>query len=399
MVFGTLIFLSILSLTVWNGWKEQENIEIRLAQQRVNELSLRLQAIIKAADDEVSQLVDWAENFVEHAPYPGSHILQTAVTNAIESSDDESFTLDDLSLLPESDRLGQMLGLVSINDPVTPQGVSHLDLAISMLDRMGDGQKTSRFLRWNYFFAANEDLLAISPWASSKDLLGGEQSIRTFLHKSWLDYEVTKKGLPINNPKRSSYWTEAYVDQVGTGLMVSHGKPIYWGDHFVGVAATDVLLNFLNEILASFPDMDGKLLIANEYDQVLTHRSQFQSEDNSIPTLQSLLAPEINITTTPVVQYNGQWVKDNFVITKQINNPQWTILFLLPKTVITARIIDAFYYQLILAIVLIVSAIVVNLIFWRLYVSPTLNVANYVMVLPTKSRHLVMRIFARTLPG
>ena len=190
MLLGSATFLLVVALTVWIGWKKQESVEISLAKQRVHEMALHLRTNLRAADDAVAQLAVWSNGFAHQVPYAGSSGLRRAVLQAMQSSEDGEFTLDALSALPAQDRLGQILGLSSIQATGTANGASHLDLALSLLDRLGTGQATSPFLRWTYFYTAGEDMLAISPWTPSQVLLGEHNGVRDFLHSSWQYYDV-----------------------------------------------------------------------------------------------------------------------------------------------------------------------------------------------------------------
>ncbi|GGE36685.1 hypothetical protein GCM10007421_08190 [Halopseudomonas oceani] len=377
MLLGSFIFLSIVGLTVWVGWKQEEAVEIAIAQQRVDETAIRLQAMIKAANDTVSQAVSWANTFPQHAPYPGSAGLRRSVEQAIRQSEQGTFTLDQRGNLPAQERLGQLIGLNSVQQVDASHGVSHLDLAISLLDRMGSSQATSPFLRWTYFFSASEDLLALTPWASSAEMLGESPDIPTFLHSSWQNYDLTRMALPANNPQRQAFWTPAYLDQVGAGLMVSHAQPVYWGDDFVGVVAVDVLLNFLHEELRNFPDQDGTLLVANAYDQVLARRDQTIQSHSEITSLSTLL-PMLSDTPDGVKQLGGSVQHDNLMLVDQLNNPHWTVLFLLPRNAITERVVASFMPQLLLALILVIGGALANIVLWRRFVAPTISVAEYV---------------------
>jgi hypothetical protein len=53
-----------------------------------------------------------------------------------------------------------------------------------------------------------------------------------------------------HNPERKVVWTNAYIDQLGHGLMVSCLSPIYNGDFLEGVAAIDLTIDtLLKEVL------------------------------------------------------------------------------------------------------------------------------------------------------
>ena len=85
----------------------------------------------------------------------------------------------------------------------------------------------------------------------------------------WLGYDVFAAGTPARDPNRSPYWTQAYRDAGGAGLMVSHAAPVYAGDRFMGVVGTDILLSYLDGFLRSVDLPVGRVLLVNDQGQVL----------------------------------------------------------------------------------------------------------------------------------
>ena len=292
MVLGTLGFLLLVGLTVYSGWQRHMAAEMVVIQQQVQSSAIRLQAVIKSASDHITQLSDWSTHFPRHAPYQGSEDVRQAIEQARHAAPGGEITLQALEALPPEHRLSQLVAL-SPASQARPGGLpSDLDLALSLVSRIGADIQTSPFLRWTYFNAASQNLLLVAPWVAKTDLLSGEPDSRSFLRHAW-NYEVTTAGLPANNPQRQPYWTRAYQDQAGAGLMISHAAPIYWGDEFVGVVATDVLLGFLSEFLREFPDPEGLLTISNDQGQILGDRRAAPAGKVVLDSIDTLLPPDL----------------------------------------------------------------------------------------------------------
>jgi len=185
ILLGTSVFFLIIGWTVWNGWQHQQAVELSLADQHVREASIRLKTIIKAASDQITQLESWATNFPLHTPYAGADDLRQVAKRAVALAKNDEFNLDALSQFPAERRLGLIVGLSGASRPRPDGNPSNLDLSLSLLDRMGDSQKTSNFLCWTYFFSANKDMLAMTPWGLSKDILGTDPDNHSFLNHSW----------------------------------------------------------------------------------------------------------------------------------------------------------------------------------------------------------------------
>jgi diguanylate cyclase (GGDEF)-like protein len=378
MWLGTSVFVLFVGLTIASGWKRHADEEVTLAAQRVRESAIELKAIIKAASDQVNQLSLWAEDFPRHLPYPGAADLRLAAGRAMASAHDGAFDLDDVSNLPPERRLGQILGLISAASPRVGEAASDLDLGLSLLDRFKFSQAASPFLRWSYFFSAARDLLVISPWEASADILGRQTSVRTYLEQLQT-LELATAGRPENNPDRLGYWTKAYLDQAGAGLMVSRAAPVYWGSEFVGVVATDVLLAFLSDFLREFPDKDGLLLIANEHGQLLADRGGLAVSGPEVRDVDDVLPGALRPLNrqNPAV-LDGRVIGGNHVVAVSIDDPRWTILYLLPQATVAARVAWNYAPQLIIAVLLVIGLAVVQRSLSRMYVAPALGIAEFV---------------------
>ena len=378
MWLGTSVFVLFVGLSIASGWKRHADEEVTLAAQRVRESAIHLKAIIKAASDQVTQLSLWAAEFPRHLPYPGAADPRLAARRAMASARDGQFDLDDWSNLPPERRLGQILGTAEAARARPGGEPSDLDLAVSLLDRFKFSQAPSPFLRWSYFFPANNDLLVISPWATSAALLGAEPDIRTFLeHLRTL--EVATAGRPENNPGRLGYWTRAYLDQAGAGLMVSRAAPIYWENEFVGVIATDVLLAFLSDFLRDFPDKDGLLLIANEHGQLLADRSGLAASGPEVRGVDDLLPSALRpFSRQNPADLDGRVIGGDHAIAVNLDDPRWTVLYLLPRSTVAARVMLNYAPQLLIAVLLVIGLTVVQRNLSRMYVTPALGIAEFV---------------------
>lgn len=379
MLFGASVLVVLIGMTAWFGWQQACDQEVSLAVHRTRERAIRLKDILKSADDHVLQLARWAEDYPHHYPEQGSEDLRQAVKRAMAASTSGEFNLDALGKLPQERRLGLLNALNSAAQQRPHGRPSNVELAVSLLGRFKYAQSTSNFLRWSYFFSAKKDLHVMSPWASSGEVLGAEQSIRSFLQESWT-YEICKRSLPDENPKRLRYWTKAYLDQAGAGMMVSLGVPVYWDDEFIGVMGTDVLLGFLSEFLWEFPDPDGLLLITNEYGQLLADRRGVTTASADVQQVDVVLPPSLRPWSKVDMRVleRGKLIGDDYVIAATLDDPRWTLLYVLPRSSVQARALQSYAPQLVVSIILLIGLVVVHRILWRMYVAPALALANFV---------------------
>lgn len=380
MLLGMSLLVLLIGVATWRGWQEACEEQVRRAVYQVQERSIRLKAMLKAADDHVLQLSRWAEDFPHHFPDPGAADVRAEVARAMAATRHGEFNLDGLARLPPERRQGLLNALVSAAQP-RPHGPSNVDLAVSLLDRFNYAQSTTSFLRWSYFFSAKKDVHVMAPWAASSEVLGDEPSIRSFLQHSWT-YEITERSRPERNPARQRYWTQAYFDQAGAGMMVSLGAPVYWGNEFVGVMGADVLLGFLSDFLRQFPDSEGVLAVTNSAGQLLADRQGITTGGPDVKSVDAVLPERLrpwNRIAAMSGLENGVRLDDHYVIAVRLGEPDWTVLYLLPRSTVAWRAAQDFALQLAMTGLLLISLLVVHRIFWRLYVAPALNVADYVV--------------------
>lgn len=376
---ATAVFGVLCGLTAMASWDSEYTQVIELTVQRVHKDAARLESIVKVATDHVYQATRWAEDVPLHAPYAGPADLREAALQGLARSADGEFNLDVYADRDAKQRLGLMVALKEAAQARPGGRPSNLDLALPLLDRFRYAQETIPIVRWSYFFSASKDMLAMTPWAASRDVLGDEPNAHTFLQHSWT-YEITDRGRPENNPEHRPYWTKAYSDQAGAGLMVSYGMPLYWGEEFVGVIGADVLLNRLAQFLDEFPDPEGILVIVDQNGDLLAQRHSATAAASDVPTIDSILPDALKPWSAQAVgaQESGRQIADWHVVAQPISGTQWTMVFLLPRPIVIARVVALFAPQLALTVLLLLTLAAMNHFLNRWYVAPALSIAEFV---------------------
>ena len=117
---------------------------------------------------------------------------------------------------------------------------------------------------WIYYTSA-ERFIAMYPSVSCTEF---------FYSDELQAHEFFSLGTPKRNPNRTQFWTRAYIDEAGKGLMATIGAPVYDGDgRFRGTVAIDLTLQTLSKYMLGQELGDGRLLIVNPQGQVLADRS------------------------------------------------------------------------------------------------------------------------------
>jgi PAS domain S-box-containing protein len=137
-----------------------------------------------------------------------------------------------------------------------------LEAIYPMFPLLRAGHHARNYLRWSYFFPASRKYVTIYPWAPAEEILGPTNPQAAF--DSYFGYDIYKMATPDQNAKREPYWTPIYFDAGGSGLMVSHGSPVYVGDRFAGMVGTDVLLSHIGTFLGEFPAFEGDVVLIDQ---------------------------------------------------------------------------------------------------------------------------------------
>ena len=178
---------------------------------------------------------------------------------------------------------------------------------------------------WIYYISANR-FINIYPWVNSQHFVFNDELY---------DQELYKLGLPEHNPQRRTFWTEAYIDEAGTGLMVTCATPVYDGERFMGTVALDITLNVLNKFVQHFHAHSENLFIINQNNQLLAHTYLVDSTSKTVPPA-NLAFPEALPDTLWQTLFQAPEAKiveigGYLMIYQNLNHLPWKLIFWIPK--------------------------------------------------------------------
>lgn len=193
-------------------------------------------------------------------------------------------------------------------------------------------QREHPFLRWSYYFSNSRGFIEIYPWAPTSQMVGETDPVGTF--DGYFAYDVFKLGEPERNQAHEPYWTPVYLDAGGAGLMVSHGAPVWVGTHFAGIVGTDVLLSYLSDYLSRFPSITGKIVVADQVDNVVAMEGGVPALGDKAAKVGDIL-PNIGTDLT-----GGRFVRQgrDYVSVVPIAGTPWRLIMTLPDAAIAAAV-------------------------------------------------------------
>jgi signal transduction histidine kinase len=371
VVVSSTAFIVLVTIVAWSGWLQQREEQTDLADVRVRESAVRLDARMKDVREEVLQLRQWATDLPLRPDRGTDPVLERTLRQSSASSADGTITLDDLRRLPVSVRPAQVVALTSSTTPVADGAPSPLDLARLLADRLGSGQATAALLHSSFFLGARGDVYASAPWAPSRDVVGSAGTVRAFLRDA-ADRVPGAQGGDFGELA----WTEPHSTPDGA-LALTASASVVWGDTRVGTVGTRVTLDFLADFLGQFPEPEGELFVVDERGTVVGRRG------GAVPTdataLESLtdLYPGVRLP-----EGNGastRWSTDDVeLFLTSVEDPALTVVYAMPRATISDRGLADFTSQLLLAIALLLAMMLLQYVLWRTYVSPALAIAAFV---------------------
>lgn len=258
----------------------------------------------------------------------------------------------------------------------SPEFYRILQMGLNLSDDFYAFRQTFPNLMYIYYIST-EKMLVHHPWIASKDYKFGE---------TLYSYEVWKSSLPANNPKRSVYWTNAYIDSSGEGggIMTSCAVPIYDLDDFTGLIGADLTVDFLNTIVVEFePQRKGCMVIFDQAQNLMAHPTAVSFKDKTIKKLKDGLPAELAsdlkmILTSPenTIVEVGRW---KFIKSTFAHSP-FSIIYYFPSQTALSSIIRQIGYGtlgLIACMLFLVSASL--FITHKKLIHPTEKFVNFIL--------------------
>lgn len=296
---------------------ERRRAEQDLLVQHLKERTQALNFIMKTSADYVEAMRLSAESWygINSGKPPTRPALLEA---ALETEKDGIFRLDTVPAPYAKSQTGNLSGRVqSLDDGL----LRELDMALSLNPLFEVIAKNIPNAAWSYYTSKREFII-IHPWVPSSEFVFTPE---LYTHGFYT------QGLPENNRKRTRFWTEAYIDQAGKGLMVTCGAPVYEGDGFRGTVALDLTLDVLNEFVRAFVSPHGGLFVVNERGQLLAHPTAVSSADKDVKTVADALPPAL-ARLNPATLLSGrsetlETVGAHYVWSRQLEDAPWRLVY------------------------------------------------------------------------
>jgi sigma-B regulation protein RsbU (phosphoserine phosphatase) len=315
--FGVLIVAAAL---VYLQYRQTLRSETEMLTQRMQEQAVALDAILKSSQDAVNLVRLQGEAWYRTHPQssPGSPLF-----NALNhSADSGTLRLDTPPAPWTRAEVGNLTGPI---DTLTPSLQREVEMALSLNSAFPSIKANLPEAAWVYY-TSQRRFINIYPWISSADF---------FYADSLKEKDFFRGVEPETNPKRNIFWTPAYLDEAGKGVMVTASAPIYEGYMFRGAVSLDLTLDRLNSFVSHWQSRFGTLFIINDHGQLLAHPTLIKPDDAEIrPQAAAFSVP---ITDQDLAAASGHFslVNGMYVETLAIQNAPFRLVLVVPQRDLT----------------------------------------------------------------
>ena len=348
------------------------NIETQKEKQRLffelNERVDSLNSLLKASLNHLEFMKTQAENFMANPQTPKP---KTAYSKALQAGKNGFLEIAKPPTGYKYEHIGNLTSLFPANNiPLKLQ--DEIEMALSLNPAFQAVQTNIPNMAWVYYTSKSK-FINIYPWVSSSVFSLKEE---VYTHEFYLD------GLPERNPTRKAFWTPAYVDEAGKGLMVTVAAPVYDKDEFLGTVAIDLTVDFLNAFVSKLSAESGTILIFNEKEQLLAHPNLISSNDKDVKSLKEAL-PESLISEIPKLKNCSQlkfFSKGGYeIFVKHISNADWNILYFREKPPFFSFIFTPFGASFIILLLIVFGIFyVLNQLIVKDFIDPSQNLVRYI---------------------
>ena len=290
-------------------------------------VKVRLEVLLRVAENQLALIAGEAETFISE-----NRKVETTPPDrrAVLWQSRSSGGLHSFELLSHAERGPDVGNLIAYEDfraraaglTRTPGELLYdatLALAMSRAFQVTFRQNRSG----SVYFIGSSGLMYVYPWTKTRESGFGDD---VFLQ------DVFQLGRPEANPKRRPFWTPAYLDMAGLGLVASHGAPLYRDDTFIGVVALDIGLDGIRAFVRN-ERTRGMLMLADSQRRLIASSDPKVEDTSRLYSLAEQVPRGIegevlgSVSTKPA----GQVVGDGHVVTfHRLGVAPWTVVEVLP---------------------------------------------------------------------
>ncbi len=170
------------------------------------------------------------------------------------------------------------------------------------------------------YYISKHKMMSYFPWPSD------DQRFRDEL----LNKTQFQLATPAMNPQRSVFWSPAYVEPNGKGLLTTLGVPIYSEDEFIGSINLDLTLSSLARQIRVYFKMPGTVILLDQQNNILSHSDIDSSDINRVFHISQKIPSALH--SVPEAElfdaHEGIMRNGYYIHSVALQNAPWRLLYL-----------------------------------------------------------------------
>lgn len=322
--FLVVIFISAALITIQiDSQTKHDNIQLI---EQFKTRSIAIDNLIVSITEHLNLMQTNAQAFFLDPERNSASKFFTALSNI----DEHSYSLDTIPTPYAQESLGNLTGEGDISH-ISEELKEEIEMSLNLNSLFQATEHNIPNAAWVYYTSKNK-FINIYPWVRSSEF---------HFSKELYTHDFYKLGLPSVNPEKKIFWTSAYIDEYGKGMMVTAAKPIYRGEEFLGTVAIDITLDKLTEYVQNFRGNADTLIILNGQDQLIAHPTLTSSKDDAVKLFKEALPTPLqaqkdelfkssSLQLTKLGSYTYVWY--------EMKNAPWKIIFISKEQLLLVRV-------------------------------------------------------------
>lgn len=336
-----------------------------------------LNNLLRVTSYHVDSMRLWAEDFL--AKGPGQWQVSSFLGQLSQHSDPAFYFLHQKDPAAVGEKTGNLFGLGKLANKSDILD-KEINMALELFELQKIAHDLQKFYTWSYYISRHE-FVSIFPWLPSealRELPGMNKALTAWRLE---EMKVYSPALPKNNPERASYWTQVYPDELGKGLMVTHGAPVYFKDDFVGLVAADITLEFLEGFMKTSGILNGRLVIVNDRRQVVADSAAKDLQSKSIVSVDDALPSRVvkffgDLTRRHDASFT--FVSGDNVLAGRLDAAPWAVVYLLPESEIFRELFPGTVAYLVVLLGLSGFLMIAQVVIRRQFVGPAIALVDHI---------------------
>ncbi|MCG9695542.1 response regulator [Shewanella sp. Isolate11] len=213
------------------------------------------------------------------------------------------------------------------------------------------------------YYISKHKMMSYYPWPSD------EQRFREEL----LNKNQFQLATPAMNPQRSVFWSPAYVEPNGKGLLTTLGVPIYLEDEFIGSINLDLTLSSLAKQIRLYFKMPGTVILLDQQNNILSHSDIDTADINRVYHISQKIPSALHSVSESELfdAHEGIMRNGYYIHSVALQNAPWRLLYLQNENELFKDSWEKL--ELTFLLVVIALSVLVTIVHWqtrRSFVSP-----------------------------